>query len=149
MWLSNFAWDGGVYGTAVAVMLALLAAHASQSPQMGGQRGAALAVLLLAYGPASICLTYLLQQAFKVRWTGSVSYCTVQLVDCAYLCWLARADLPFSGQQHAAQITRLATSGEYASWHMLCCVGHCMVVQDLKSTCPIMFAAASACRCAY
>jgi hypothetical protein len=48
-------------------MLVLLAAHASHTPQMGGNRGEALAVVLLAYGPASICLTYLLQQAFKVR----------------------------------------------------------------------------------
>lgn len=65
-WLSNFAWDAGIYGIAAAAMLALLAAHTLHVPQLDGPRAAALAAVLLAYGPASICLTYLAQQAFGV-----------------------------------------------------------------------------------
>jgi hypothetical protein len=65
-WLANFAWDIGIYGIAAAAMLGLFAAHTADMPQMGGPWGTALAAVLLAYGPASICQTYLLQQLFKV-----------------------------------------------------------------------------------
>ncbi|KAF6258658.1 P-loop containing nucleoside triphosphate hydrolase protein [Scenedesmus sp. NREL 46B-D3] len=65
-WLANFAWDAGTYGVAATAMLALLLAHASSAPQLGGPRAAAaLAAVLLVYGPASICLTNLTQRAFK------------------------------------------------------------------------------------
>jgi hypothetical protein len=65
-WLANFAWDAGIYGIAAAAMLAMLVAHMPHVPQSDGPRVTALAAVLLAYGPASICLTHLMQQAFKV-----------------------------------------------------------------------------------
>ncbi|WIA18353.1 hypothetical protein OEZ85_009818 [Tetradesmus obliquus] len=78
-WLSNFAWDAGIYGIAAAAMLALLAAHTLHVPQLDGPRAAALAAVLLAYGPASICLTYLAQQAFGDEMVA------LQVLSAAYL----------------------------------------------------------------
>jgi hypothetical protein len=62
-WAAHLMWDAAAFSIPAAGMLALF--WAWQLPQFGGQRLAALAAVLWAFGLASLPLTYLLGLLFS------------------------------------------------------------------------------------